>query len=746
MRLPRWFLSVMLNVGNLFKPDAEYWGMMVPDDVVGRVAVKAGLVRGWLWQPSRPNARLTAEISIDGETVGSVKANLLRDDLIRSRTGDGAHGFELRLGHIATPSPRISLALHAQISGKRHKVHEVDCSPLAFGPSLVSKVHLGQDGVSGWAWDRTQPNKRLPLQFRLADRVVGSCVADRARDDLPASGLGDGSHGFVFALSSITAPYAAGAKLTVLAEQKSEFVPIGQVTLTASGGHLPASEPASAAKMTGEEISAGIRRASELEAGGKLQEARDQLLAILPSAPTKVDVLFRLARVLRGLGDNAGAKRHALKVLSLKKNDPKACITLARIAESEGQRALAVEYWSRVPKSESAYRERLLKSARALTVLERPQEALATLEQAVRLWPNELSCRSPLAQLAADLGYDELAAEQNAAMQSLPQGNAAKHRGVIRDASRAEALMRRHASALYHLDDPVALGIGGSLLDCLLSTGLVNGLAEHFGGPIDVIVPEDAPFAGLVFAKSPAVRRLLTTAACETAYEVALLLPEFALAEGANRLRGSLRYEYTDTHALPAGPPRTRYAAYAGWIAEVVGGNSQPLVAPRVLLPSPGTARQRDGILLLETGAPGDWPGFSALEKLCRDRGLAASRLKIPEAMPGTDLEAAVKRIAAAGVVVTSDQAIALLAGTLGAPIVFVTAAIPGDLVADVVPDAAIVAGGAGCGPCAEQPENRWKSVVGACECLRALPAVSVMAAVEEKLQPSLQGADVAAE
>lgn len=717
------------------------------DDIVGRVAVKGGSVTGWLWQPSRPHVRLTAEIMVDGKSIGSAEANLPRDDLLRARTGDGSHGFELRLGAIPTPSPRIAVALHAKVGNQRQKVHEIECTPLAFGPRVVSQVQLTADAISGWAWDRTEPQKRLTVQFSVGDKIVGSVVADRARAEGPAASLGDGSHGFTFPLSKMGSLHVPGAKVTVQVGQKSEFVPIGQVTLKGPDIQAPADEAGPISKMAAEDITAAIRRAGDYESAGKLKEARDQLLEVLPSAPTKVEVLFRLARVLRSLGDDVEAKRHALKVLTLKKNEPKACITLARIAENEGQRALALEYWRRVPKSESAYRERLLKSARAFVSLERPREALAALEQAVGLWPNEVACRQPLAQLAADLGHDELAAEQNAALQILPQAGAAKARpAILRDPSRAEVLMRRHAEALSRMDNPVVLGIGGSPLDCLLSTGLVNGLARHFDTPIDVVVPAASPFASLIFAGSPAVRRLLTPETCDVPFEVALVLPEFSLAASASRLNANLRFEYTDTHALPVGAPRERYAAYAAWIAGVGGGNSQPLAAPRVQLPAREAAVERKGILLLEAGVTGEWPGFPSLEKLCRDHGLGVSRLGIPATISATELKAAVKRIDGAAVVVSSDEALALLAGGLGAPIVFVTAAISGDLVSEIVPDAAIVAGGAGCGPCGEQPENRWKSVVGACECLRTLPALSVMVAIQEKLQQSPQNANVAAE
>ncbi|WP_149537633.1 hypothetical protein [Siccirubricoccus phaeus] len=57
------------------------------------------------------------------------------------------------------------------------------------------------DRLYGWAWDAAYPGYRVPVELRLAGEVVATAVADFARPDLAANGIGDGCHAFEFALT-----------------------------------------------------------------------------------------------------------------------------------------------------------------------------------------------------------------------------------------------------------------------------------------------------------------------------------------------------------------------------------------------------------------------------------------------------------------------------------------------------------------------------------------------------------------
>jgi len=54
--------------------------------------------------------------------------------------------------------------------------------------------------VYGWVWDASYPTLRVPLELRRAGEVIATTIADHARPDLAANGIGDGCHAFEFAL------------------------------------------------------------------------------------------------------------------------------------------------------------------------------------------------------------------------------------------------------------------------------------------------------------------------------------------------------------------------------------------------------------------------------------------------------------------------------------------------------------------------------------------------------------------
>ena len=67
---------------------------------------------------------------------------------------------------------------------------------------------MTRDGwVSGWCFDPAQPAARIELDVLVDEEVVGSTLAANWRADLQPAGIGDGSHGFSYAL-----PYEVLAK------------------------------------------------------------------------------------------------------------------------------------------------------------------------------------------------------------------------------------------------------------------------------------------------------------------------------------------------------------------------------------------------------------------------------------------------------------------------------------------------------------------------------------------------------
>lgn len=88
---------------------------------------------------------------------------------------------------------------------------------------------VATDRVLGWAWDPSRPEARLRVELRLGERVLSEAVADGQRDDLAASGIGDGRH--AFALTVDPAHRDRGAEFTVVAHGED-----GSVTLASAAG------------------------------------------------------------------------------------------------------------------------------------------------------------------------------------------------------------------------------------------------------------------------------------------------------------------------------------------------------------------------------------------------------------------------------------------------------------------------------------------------------------------------------
>jgi hypothetical protein len=52
--------------------------------------------------------------------------------------------------------------------------------------------------ISGWAWDRSFPDRAIYVDIYDGDKLLATVLADRLREDLRAAGKGEGRHGFVF--------------------------------------------------------------------------------------------------------------------------------------------------------------------------------------------------------------------------------------------------------------------------------------------------------------------------------------------------------------------------------------------------------------------------------------------------------------------------------------------------------------------------------------------------------------------
>lgn len=60
--------------------------------------------------------------------------------------------------------------------------------------------------IYGWAWDAQQPAAKIKLRMQVNGKMVGVITADLPREDLKASGIGDGAHAFDAAIPDGVSP------------------------------------------------------------------------------------------------------------------------------------------------------------------------------------------------------------------------------------------------------------------------------------------------------------------------------------------------------------------------------------------------------------------------------------------------------------------------------------------------------------------------------------------------------------
>jgi hypothetical protein len=74
-------------------------------------------------------------------------------------------------------------------------------SPSVARPGIRALIdNATADRLYGWAWNASEPDKRLTVELRLGEDTVATATADLARPDLAGNGIGDGCHAFEFPL------------------------------------------------------------------------------------------------------------------------------------------------------------------------------------------------------------------------------------------------------------------------------------------------------------------------------------------------------------------------------------------------------------------------------------------------------------------------------------------------------------------------------------------------------------------
>ena len=88
-------------------------------------------VRGWAWDPERPEDPVLLEVLVDGRPVAPIIANGYRHDLDLAGIGDGRHGFSVELDRLALPI--TAMVVHVQ---RRDTAEQLVGSPVRLDAPL----------------------------------------------------------------------------------------------------------------------------------------------------------------------------------------------------------------------------------------------------------------------------------------------------------------------------------------------------------------------------------------------------------------------------------------------------------------------------------------------------------------------------------------------------------------------------------------------------------------------------------
>jgi tetratricopeptide (TPR) repeat protein len=550
------------------------------------------------------------EIVIDDQNSGVILANLPRRDLATANIGDGRHGFEFIVPTSWRDGQPHRIEVRLPDSAEHPQIESVIFNFGRVTQTIVGRVEgVRGSHLIGWVWDRSSPDSRVELDILVRDKPVTRVVANRMRGDLRRAGIGDGAHGFEWMVepslvdgdesvailvktsdtfgSQLIGRVDAGTSAT---QQQDNDKDSQAVTAAANLSSLePVSQPQSTTEPLVLTVKESITRATSEEAAGNLDYAFDLLKSAVDRDPKNFEVLFRIARVTLALGNTKDAKQYAMNAFALRPNNPKPSVVLARIAEMEGERLLALKYWSNVPKTESAYFERLQKSARILVSLERLDEGCSLLRETVNLRPNDVKQRRFLAQLLDDMGDKDESLEQWRTIKRLDpsDGHAESRIKELQNLRRPPPwtiIPMRYRGAMAAMETPIVLAVGVEPMDLIASVLLARCLSDHFQHPVDLLLPLSIESA-LDFDREPAIRNVMFEGQYSKLIEALFVLPEYMTANTEARLpRAQMVNRFVDHHRVTTANAIERFDGYFNWLANVTGMNvtttSRPKVAP----------------------------------------------------------------------------------------------------------------------------------------------------------------------
>ncbi len=167
--------------------------------------VAADRIQGWAHDPASPGQPVRLRILDNDVVIGEVLADRYRFDLARNGIGDGRHGFAFDIPGGLSPLVRHVIRVQRVTDGAEltDSPWLVSAAPMVLTAPATQQGDLrghvdlaARDRIVGWAQSAADPKAPVALQILDNGVPVTRVVANVARDDLAAAGIGDGRHGF----------------------------------------------------------------------------------------------------------------------------------------------------------------------------------------------------------------------------------------------------------------------------------------------------------------------------------------------------------------------------------------------------------------------------------------------------------------------------------------------------------------------------------------------------------------------
>jgi autotransporter passenger strand-loop-strand repeat protein len=168
--------------------------------------VSPARIVGWAQDEASPGKPVRLRILDNDIAIGEVVADRHRDDLASQGIGDGGHGFAFEVpGGL---SPMLAHVIRVQRAADGRDLTGspwlVAAAPVVMtaqrapdGAGLRGHLDLAtHDRIVGWAQNEADPSAPVSLQIIDNGVLVTRVLANLARDDLAAAGIGTGRHGF----------------------------------------------------------------------------------------------------------------------------------------------------------------------------------------------------------------------------------------------------------------------------------------------------------------------------------------------------------------------------------------------------------------------------------------------------------------------------------------------------------------------------------------------------------------------